>query len=200
MPATIVSVAPSTLRFGDLAVAVVRGSGQPSFAPFLVRGRDGNRYVIQCLDPRCAPPRTLRLGDAQVRIVPRATSAEVATPLRSFTRETARLPTTFTVAPGLLLGLLAAGAVLCLAAAAAVARPLAHRLARAPRDTRTPLERALALARASVSRGDDDRRRALDLLGRLLRGERARDALDLAWSERDPTPDGIERLLEQVER
>lgn len=200
MPATIVSVAPATLRFGDIAVAVVRGTGQPSFAPFLVRGRDGTRYVIQCLDSNCVPPRTLRLGDATVRLVPRATDADVAAPLRSFTRETTLLPTTFTIAPSLLLALLVAASALCLAAAAVLARPVVGRLFPAPRDTRTPLERAIALARASVSRGEDDRRRALDLLGRLLRGDRARHALDLAWSERDPTPEGIEQLVEQVER
>jgi hypothetical protein len=52
--------------------------------------------------------------------------------------------------------------------------------------------------RASLTRDDEDRRRALDLLGRTLPGERGRGALDLAWSKPDPTPDGIEELVERV--
>lgn len=200
MPATIVSVAPATMHLGDVAVATVQGAGTPSFAPFSVRSRDGNRYVIQCLDPTCAPPRTLRLGRAQVRIVPRATEQQVGQPLRSFERERARLPTSFRIAPGLLLALLLAAAALCVAAALAVALPLARRLVPERRDTRTPLERALALVRASLVRDEEDRRRALDLLGRELDGELARSAFDVAWSRPEPTPAGIEQIVERVRR
>jgi hypothetical protein len=200
MPATVVSVAPATIKFGDIALATVQGNGTPSFAPFVVRGRDGNRYVIQCLDPKCVPPGTVKVGDVTVRIVPRATGAEIGQPLRSFARETARLPTSYRVSPTLVLALLVAAALACLAAAAFVARPLLHRLVPEPRDARTPLERALALVRASATRNEADRRRALDLLGRALRDRRARDALDLAWSAPDPTPADIEQLVERVER
>lgn len=200
MPATVVSIAPATINFGDIAVATVQGNGSPSFAPFVVRGRDGNRYVIQCLDPKCAPPDTVKVGEVTVRILPRATGAEIGQPLRSFARETARLPTSYRVSPTLALALLVAAGLLCLAAAAFVARPLLHRLVPEPRDTRTPLERALALVRASATRSEADRRRALDLLGRALRDRGGRGAFDLAWSRDDPTPDDIEHLVEDVER
>lgn len=198
MPATIVSVVPAAIGLGDVAVATVHGSGVPSFSPFVVLGRDGNRYTIQCLDPACVPPRTVRLGDASVRIVPRATDAQVGQPLRSFERETARLPTSYRLSPTLLLALLVAAAAGCLIGALLLARPLLRRVVPEPRDTRTPLERALALVRASLTRDDDDRRRALDLLGRALPDDQGRGALDLAWSEADPTPDGIEKLVERV--
>lgn len=201
MPATVVAVVPATIHLGQAAVATVRGAGQPDFAPFVVRSRNGDRYVIQCLAPQCAPPTVLRLGRVRVHVVPRATDAQVGQPLRSFARETARLPTTYRISPTLLLALVAAAAAACLAAALALAWPRLRHLVPERRDARTPLERALTLVRESLGRGDDDRRRALDLLGRVLPGVRgpARSALDLAWSEQDPTKTNIEQLLRRLE-
>jgi hypothetical protein len=70
-----------------------------------------------------------------------------------------------------------------------------------PVDKRTPLQRALDLVRSSLGRGTEDRRRALDLLGRTLDGDsRASDALELAWSERGPEPRSVEALVETVEK
>ncbi len=202
--AVVVALSPARVHFGDLVRATVRGAGQPSFAPFVVRAHHGNEYVLQCLDPACVPGpggRSVKLGRARVRILPRASEAQVARPLRSFRRETRRLPTSFRIAPGLLLALLLAGAVVLLGAAAVLAAPFGRRLVPERRDERTPLARAVDLVRASARREPEDRRRALDLLGRALgRAAPARDAFALAWSEPAPDPARIESLLEQVER
>jgi hypothetical protein len=68
-------------------------------------------------------------------------------------------------------------------------------------DTRTELERALALVREAETRPAEDRRRAVGLLARLLRPRDERlagDAGDLAWSEPKPEPDELAALAERV--
>ena len=63
---------------------------------------------------------------------------------------------------------------------------------------------ALALVAASRSRSSSDRRRALGLLARTLRmrgsAEDGQAAADLAWSEPDPAPPGMDQLVERIER
>jgi hypothetical protein len=132
-------------------------------------------------------------------IVPRTTAAEVAHPVRSFRRQTQAPPTSYRVRPGLLRAILLGAAALLVAIAVAVAVPLVRSLVPEPRDDRTPLERALDLVRASVRRDPSDRRRALDVLARLVGRQRAHDALDLAWSRPQPDQAGIEALVEKVE-
>jgi hypothetical protein len=86
------------------------------------------------------------------------------------------------------------------AAAVLLAVPALRRLIPEPVDDRTPLQRALDLVRASLGRGGEDRRRALDVLGRTLGDDaRSRDALSLAWSEPDPEPKRVTELVEAVE-
>jgi len=68
----------------------------------------------------------------------------------------------------------------------------------------TPLEAAVAYARESASRPDaSDRRKALSQLAEVLEREGieplAETAGDVAWSEREPTPDRTLELAEQVE-
>ncbi len=201
--AVVVALSPARIHFGDLVHATVQGAGQPSFAPFAVRARHGDVYVLQCLDPVCVPGpggRTLTLGRAQVRIVPRASEGQVARPLRSFRRETRPLPTSYRIAPGLLLALLLCAAAALLGAGAVLAAPFLRRLVPERRDERTPLRRAIDLVRASTRRDPEDRRRALDLLGRALgRATPARDAFALAWSEPAPEASSIESLLDELE-
>jgi hypothetical protein len=134
-------------------------------------------------------------------ITPRTTGAQVTHPLQSFRRETTLAAPSYWIRPGLLRTLLLVAALLLASLAALVAYPVVRRLIPEGVDERTPLERALALARASIGRGGEDRRRALDVLGRALAEDtRARDALDLAWSQPPPEPERIAELVEQVER
>jgi len=202
--AVVVTFAPNPSHFGQLVTASVQGGPAPSFAPFVVRERHGNTYVLQCLDPACVPgprPRSLTIGGARVVIVPRATATQVDHPLRSFERQTAVPPPTYRIRPTLLRALCLVLAAALAVAAVALVWPLVRRLVPEPRDDRTPLQRALDLVRESTHRDPRDRRRALDLLGRVLgRDPSARRALDLAWSRPDPEPSGISSLVESVER
>jgi hypothetical protein len=200
--ALVVTFSPNPSHFGELVTAHVQGGAPPSFAPFVVREQRGSTYVLQCLDPTCVPgpkPRVLTVAGARLVIVPRTTADEVAHPVRSFRRQTQVPPTTYRVRPAVLKAILLAGAALLVAIAIAASLPLLRRLVPEPRDDRTPLERALDLVRASLRRDPDDRRRALDVLARLVGRQRARDALDLAWSRPQPDPARIEALVEKVE-
>ena len=53
--AVVVSISPNPSHFGELVTAKVQSGPAPSFAPFVVRGRHGGTYVLQCLDPACVP-------------------------------------------------------------------------------------------------------------------------------------------------
>jgi hypothetical protein len=66
---------------------------------------------------------------------------------------------------------------------------------------RTRLERALDLARESVTRDVDDRRKALALLARELNGDRELTfaAEKLAWARADPSPPNVEALVSEIE-
>lgn len=202
--AVVITFSPNPSHFGQLVTATVQGGPAPSFAPFAVRERHGDTYVLQCLDPACAPgpgPRRLTVAGKRVVVLARATAAQVEHPLRSFRRQTAAPPTSYRITPALLRTLALALAAGLVAVALVLVWPVARRLVPAPRDDRTPLQRALDLVRESLRRDPRDRRRALDLLGRVLgRDPRARRALDLAWSRPEPDPAGISSLVETVER
>ena len=93
----IVTFSPNPSHFWQLVTAKVQSGPPPSFAPFVVRARHGNTYVLQCLDAACVPGprrRTLTVGGARVVIVPRATASQVEHPLRSFERQTPLSPLT----------------------------------------------------------------------------------------------------------
>jgi hypothetical protein len=201
--AVVVALSPNPAHFGQIVTATVRGEGTPNLAPFAVLGRHGNVYSLQCLDPACVPgagPRAVTVGGRRLVIVPRTTSKDVADPLRSFRRETTLPPPTYRIRPRLLQALLLAGALLLLAAAAVAALPAIRRLFPRRVDRRSPLERALALVRASTGRSSEDRRRALDLLARSLeRPDTAGEALQLAWSQAEPGQAPIESLVQRIE-
>ena len=201
--AVVVALSPSPAHFGEIVTATVQGSGPPDFAPFVVRAHHGDTYELQCLDPACVPgpgPRTVKVGGRALVILPRTTARQVAEPSRAFERQTALPPPDYRIRPGLLEQLLLAAAAALAVVAGWLAWPTLRRLVPERVDSRTPLERALALSRASLRRGAADRRRALDLLARALgRDAAARDALDLAWSEPEPEPARIERLVDTIE-
>jgi hypothetical protein len=199
----VVALSPNPSHFGQLVTATVRGPGTPSFAPFAVREHHGNAYVLQCLDPRCVPgpgPRTLAVGGRRVVIVPGTTAKQVANPQKSFRQQTAPPPVSYRIRPATLEALLFAGAALVLVLAVYLARPLARRVVPVRPDRRTALQRALALARASVGRSSDDRRRALDLLGTTLEPKpEAHDVLALAWSRPEPEPQRVQAIVDRLE-
>jgi hypothetical protein len=202
--AAVVVLSPNPSHFGQLVTARVTGGPAPSFAPFSVRGHHGSDYVLQCLDAKCLPgpgPRQIKIVPATAVIVPRATAAEAAHPLRSFRRQTTVPPPTYRIRPNLLRALLFAAAALLAAGALLLVYPLVRRLIPEPVDTRTPLQRALDLVRASLGRSTEDRRRALDLLGQELDDDtHAPDARELAWSERGPEPASVAELVDAVEK
>lgn len=202
--AVVVALSPNPSHFGQVVTATVHGSGTPGFAPFTVVGRHGDAYELQCLDPACVPgpgPRALTVGGRRLVIVPRTTAKQVASPQSSFRRQTALPPVTYRIRPATLQALLFAGAALLAALGAVLAWPLARRLVPVRRDHRTPLERALALVRASAGRSGEDRRRALDLLGSTLDpAPVAGEVVSLAWSRPVPDPERVESLVDELER
>ncbi len=202
--ALVLSLVPNPAHFGDIVTVKLGPGAPPSFAPFAIRAKHGSTYELQCLDPACAPGpggRRFTLGGRALVILPRATTHETQEPLRSFRRQTSLPPTSYTIRPRLLQGLLFGIAAALIGLAIIVTLPLLRRLVPDPVDPRTPLQRALDLVRASLRRGPDDRRRALDVLGRALAGRPlARDALGLAWSRHEPDVSQTESFVESVER
>lgn len=110
---------------------------------------------------------------------------------------------TYRVAPTTLAALTFGVAALLLAAAGAVGVRMARRVwtKRAPELDLPPVERALAILR--WTRDGEDRRRALELVAEALddenRGDLARSARKLAWSDAAPTRDEAEDLARSVE-
>ena len=180
-------------------------------------------YAVRgsCLDDRCLGtsgaervalrPATVTVGgrkstaawpvlEVQRRVTP-ADAARARPPLRS---DATPRPVTYRVSPdrlatalGVVAALLAAAGVLL---AGATATGIYRR--RQTPEPLTGLERALALARDAGRRPAPDRRRALELLARLL-GSRdpslADEAEQLAWSEPAPTPDALADLVTEVQ-
>lgn len=202
--AFVVAFSPASSHFGQIVTATVKGAGTPSFAPFAVRAHHGDVYELQCLDPVCVPgPRVkvLTIDGRRLTIVPQTTAHDVATPLQSFKRQTVVPAPTYRFSPSVLRALLLAAALVLAAVGAFIAWPLLRRAVPRASDDRTPLERALAFARESLRRGPEERRRALDLLGRSVRrGDIAQRAFELAWSEPSPDPARVESLVETAER
>jgi len=186
------------------------------------------RWDVACLNEDCVPgdaPRAVRLSPLRVTVTRRdgsqstsvvrwpalsisgrVTRAEAGAATPPFRRETGLPRPTYRIAPGTLSAVLQGGAAALLLGAAALAvvgllrlrrHRAAERLARL-----SPLERALLYAREAERRGPADRRRALGLLGRVLGGSGnalGGTASQLAWSPREPSPEQIETVVDQVE-
>ena len=160
------------------------------------RQRDGREIVIRTPWPSIAL--APRVDEAELRSTPLGWRNQLAVPTVSYR-----------VSPGKLLALLlACAAALGLGAAALVGAEYARwtrmRDTRASAPSRLGL--ALALARESMRRNPDDRRKALALLARVLAGKDsdadrlAAAAEQLAWSRGRPDPDRMGELADEVER
>ena len=160
------------------------------------RLRDGRETVVRASWPRIAL--APRVDEAALRSTPLGWRNQLAVP-----------PVSYRVSPGMLLALLLAGSVaLGLGGLALVgaeyARLTRMRYTRASAPSRLGL--ALALARESMRRNPDDRRKALALLARVLAGKDsdadrlAAAAEQLAWSRGRPDPDRVGALADEVER
>jgi hypothetical protein len=174
-----------------------------------------------CIDDRCLAtsgvkrvalrPATVTIGGrkttaawpiltVQRRVAP-ADAARTRPPLRS---DTTPRPVTYRVSPDRLAVALEIVAALLAAAGVLLAGLTAAAIYRR-RQTAEPLtglERALALARDAERRPAPDRRRALELLARLLDPRDsglADEAEQLAWSEPAPTPVALADLVTEVE-
>jgi hypothetical protein len=187
------------------------------------------RYTLHCLVEACLPQsggvvlpklrvHTKPSSDSDVEysqswpridVVSRVEPTALATDPPPWRRETALPPVSYRLGPGpLALALTLGAVVLSLGAFTLVGWELSRRrrtlLERAR--FRSALSRALELARASVARSPDDRRRALALLARVLAfdpdgGRRlAPAAARLAWGRAEPSPAGLASLLEEIER
>jgi hypothetical protein len=182
------------------------------------------RYTLQCLVAACLPkpggialPKlrlstessTVSASWPRVDVVSRVEPAALATDPPPWRQQVALPAVSYRVEPGRLAAVLTlAAAVLALGAFALVGREAARRrrLLVDRARFRSALARALDLARASAARGPDDRRRALALLARVLafdpnRGRRlAPAAARLAWGRSEPSPTGLEALVDEIER
>jgi hypothetical protein len=97
-------------------------------------------------------------------------------------------------------GAFAAAAVLALAAIALLAGALRRPTRLAAGAAGLPgLEVALRLLRQSAARPVPDRRRAADLVGRLVRGGCAADAERVAWSAPPPAAADVEALADRID-
>jgi hypothetical protein len=132
----------------------------------------------------------------------RVTAADLKPSRPPFRADTTAPAATYRIAPHTLLLLLSVLAAALAAAGVAFAAWQVAALRRIPKpDTRSVLERALALVREAESQPVEDRRRAVGFLARVLhrRDEKlARVADDLAWSEPTPAPDELAALVDRV--
>jgi hypothetical protein len=139
-----------------------------------------------------------------LRLRSRVSAADLAAAKPPFAADTAPGSPTYRIAPATAATALVVIAAVAAAAAAALltleARAVAHRRRR-PSDG-DELSRALRLVREAEGRPAPDRRRALALLARLLRGHGSLDrtASDLAWSQPEPETHAVDDLVTRVEQ
>lgn len=187
------------------------------------------RYLLECLEPVCAPqtgqtdrrflpivvsfrthdggPGIQAVNWPGYRLLSRLSAADRSSPspVQLLRYDATVPPPSYRIDPGTLRALLVAlCVVLALAAAALAWLALGRGRGRARGPALSPLQRALAAVRASTANGHvDERRRALGWLGRELgaveRGDEARGATRLAWSENAPTPESTGAFADDVE-
>lgn len=216
-PFTLTVVADVPHGAGSVQVLASPGPFDQAAAPRVSHSGSQVRLVetLVCVDRGCAPdaaPRSVALpaphatiGGATVAgaapvvtIVPRVPAAAVAAARAQFLQPTAVPASTapFGLAAGaaVVLAVLLAGAAVWLLAG--LRRPR-HAAAAPPEAMSLPL--ALRLLRESARRSAPDRRRAADLVARLVPTE-AEAATRLAWAPPEPEPPEVEQLADRIER
>lgn len=226
----VVALDREAVRPGTLHVADGVAPLTPLAAPVTVRTVAGRLETVSisqrlaCLTAPCVgravalPPvrvtvtgrdggvRTVLARRRPLQLRSRLSAADLAAASPRFTADTTPGPVSYRVAPATASTVLVV--VAALAAAGAAALLALEALARARRRRRAPadadeLARALRLVREAEARPAPDRRRALSLLARLLRGRDGglgRAASDLAWSRPAPEPDAADALAARIER
>jgi hypothetical protein len=154
-----------------------------------VARRDGRRESVASAWPKLAVRGRVLAGD-------------LASSQPAFEADTSPLAPTYSVSPTALAAVLDVLAVLlALAAVALLAWQAVARSRRRPGQRIDALARALRLALEARNGPVGDRRRALELLVRLLGRDRlAGAASDLAWSAPPPQGDEVEALVSEIER
>jgi hypothetical protein len=131
----------------------------------------------------------------------RVRAADVKAPQPPLEANASPLAPTYRTSPATLatlLDVLAALFGVCAVGLAAWELELMRRRRGAPEG---PLARAIRLARSAKALPGPERRRALELLARVLgRSELQREATELAWSEPTPEPAELELLVQAIER
>ena len=140
-----------------------------------------------------APGRAVDAHFPALTIRGRATSSD--TSLRADASPPAVTYRISTSTLGLVLDIVAA---LLAAAGVALAGREVARVAGRRRHAPDPLARALVLVREAEGRPPPDRRRALELLDRVLHGSRA-EVSELAWSKPEPTSDELARIVDELQ-
>ena len=132
----------------------------------------------------------------------RVLASDLAPAQPPFAADTSPVAPAYRIAPATLATLLDALAVVCVLGAVALGAWQAVLFARRRPARRVgALERALRLAREAESLPPPARRRALELLARLLgRDELSSLASELAWSEPQPQPSDVEALVSEIEQ
>ncbi len=186
------TVVRATQRFACLSIDCVPGARPREIALPSARARLGTDRAAQAFGPRLS-----------LRVVPRVPAAALEPTNPAFRRTTAPPEPRYRITPGLLVGILLAGAGLLGVLAAALVAVEIRRSAPGEADAVDPFARAIRLLRESVGRPSPDRRRAAGLIARLL-AERdgsplADSAGALAWSAAVPDPPAVEALAEDAE-
>jgi hypothetical protein len=187
------------------------------------------RFKLDCLELRCVSGRVEwhpRLADVEVSALSREGRRVVGSqpwPLLTIHSRTSGAnansaslreqveppPVSYRVRPtALFVGSIAGALTLLFAALAIVGHEVrrSHRRRTSEQRDRalSLIERAISLAREAVSRPVPDRRKALGLLGRSLRGagqaELASAAVSLAWSPSRPSSSSTEEIVELVQQ
>ena len=129
----------------------------------------------------------------------RVTAADLQSTSTALRADASPPAVTYRISSGtlaLLLDVLAG--LLAAVGAAAIGREALQLVTTRRRGGPDPLARALVYVREAETRPAPDRRRALELLDRVLGGSRD-DVRDLAWSEPEPTTDALASLVDELQ-
>jgi hypothetical protein len=154
---------------------------------------------VRIVAPGRSSKRTVTLHWPTLSVQGRVSKAALASGAAGLRADSSPPAVTYRTSPSTLAWLLTVAAALIAAAAVVLAcLELRHMRAARRAPTEDALTRALALVREAEQRPPPDRRRALDLLARVLPGDRGADTVrDLAWSEPEPQAAELSSVAER---